>query len=86
MRRAGPMRSLAALLLLFSASVAAHAALFPAAKLDAIGKDVLATKGAPGLAIGVMRGGRIVSAKGYSVVDLENDCPFVQTASSRSRR
>jgi D-alanyl-D-alanine carboxypeptidase len=58
------------LLLLAAPAHAADAKL--AAKLDAIGNDVIAKKLVPGLAIGVMRGGQIVYAKGFGAADLEN--------------
>ncbi|HWS72689.1 MAG TPA: serine hydrolase domain-containing protein, partial [Thermoanaerobaculia bacterium] len=70
------MRSPALLLLVLGSAVVAHAAAIPAAKLDAIGSEVVATKGAPGVAIGVLRGGHVVYAKGFGVADLENNVPL----------
>ena len=66
-------RSVAFLFLLLLLAAPLHAA-DPklAAKLDAIGRDVIAGKLAPGLTIGVMRGGQTVYAKGFGMADLEN--------------
>jgi D-alanyl-D-alanine carboxypeptidase len=52
------------------------AAAIPASKLDVIGREIVATKAAPGIAIGVLRGGRVVDAKGFGVADLENAVPL----------
>jgi CubicO group peptidase (beta-lactamase class C family) len=63
----------AALLLLSSASVSPGADLV--SRLDVIARDAVVRKVVPGLALGVMRGGHVLIAKGYGTGDLENDLP-----------
>src|SRR3954454_1572455 len=67
------MRRISLLLLLFAP--AAFAAGLLSDRVDAIGRKAIADHRAPGLAIGVMRGGKIVFAKGYGLADIENHVP-----------
>ena len=44
-------------------------------RLDAIGREVVARHAAPGVAIAVSRGGKVLFDRGYGLADLENDVP-----------
>lgn len=45
------------------------------ARIDAIGREAIERHAAPGVAIGVMRGGKVLINRGYGIADLENDVP-----------
>jgi CubicO group peptidase (beta-lactamase class C family) len=62
-------------LLLFFLAPAAFGAGPLSDRVDAIGREAIADYRAPGLAIGVMRDGKIVFAKGYGLADIENHVP-----------
>jgi CubicO group peptidase (beta-lactamase class C family) len=65
-------RLLALFLILFGPAAFAAG---PIERIDAIGFDAIAHHRAPGLAIGVMRHGRIIFAKGYGLADVGKGVP-----------
>jgi len=45
------------------------------ARIDAIAREAIERHAAPGIAIGVMRDGKVLIDRGYGIADLENDVP-----------
>src|SRR3954454_14201315 len=67
------MRRISLLLLLLAPAAFAAGPLSD--RVDAIGRKAIADHRAPGLAIGVMRDGKIIFAKSYGLADIENHVP-----------